>query len=131
MNLAVRDIRHSLGRFVFTALGIGMLLMVVMGMGGIYRGLVEDATLLVDSIGADLWVVQHGTKEPFAEVSRVPGNLADRVSSVPGVASARRFVYHTVQRETNGKPLRLSVTGLDWPADKGEWLRLEEGRALG
>jgi putative ABC transport system permease protein len=131
MNLAVRDIRHSLGRFVFTAIGIGMLLMIVMGMGGIYRGLVEDATLLVDSIGADLWAVQQGTRGPFAEVSRVPGNLADRVASVPGVASARRFVFHTVQREKDGRPLRTSVTSLDWPADKGEWLRLEEGRTLG
>jgi putative ABC transport system permease protein len=131
MNLAVRDIRHSLGRFVFTALGIGMLLMIVMGMGGIYRGIVEDATLLVDSIGADLWVVQHGTRGPFAEVSRVPENLADRVASVPGVATARRFVFHTVQRERDGKPLRISVTGLDWPTDKGEWLPLVEGRPLG
>jgi putative ABC transport system permease protein len=82
MNLPIRDIRHSLGRFVFTAIGIGMLLMIVMGMGGIYRGIVEDATLLVDSIGADLWVVQHGTRGPFAAVSRVPENLADRVASV-------------------------------------------------
>jgi putative ABC transport system permease protein len=131
MNLAVRDIRHSLGRFVFTALGIGMLLMIVMGMGGIYRGIVEDATLLVDSIGADLWAVQHGTRGPFAEVSRVPENLADRVASVPGVATARRFVFHTVQRERDGKPLRISVTGLDWPTDKGEWLPLVEGRPLG
>ncbi len=131
MNLAIRDIRHSLGRFVFTALGIGMLLMIVMGMGGIYRGIVEDATLLVDSIGADLWVVQHGTRGPFAEVSRVPENLADRVASVPGVANARRFVFHTVQRERDGKPLRISVTGLDWPTDTGEWLPLVEGRPLG
>ena len=130
MNLAIRDIRHSLGRFVFTALGIGMLLMIVMGMGGIYRGIVEDATLLVNSIGADLWVVQHGTRGPFAEVSRVPENLADRVASVPGVADARRFVFHTVQRERDGKPLRISVTGLDWPTDKGEWLPLVEGRPL-
>lgn len=35
MNLAVRDIRHNAGRFVFTTVGIGLLLMVVMGMGGI------------------------------------------------------------------------------------------------
>ncbi len=33
MNLAVKDIRHSLGRFGLTTIGIGMLLMVVMGMG--------------------------------------------------------------------------------------------------
>ena len=131
MNLAIRDIRHSLGRFVFTSLGIGMLLMIVMGMGGIYRGIVEDATLLVDSIGADLWVVQRDTRGPFAEVSRVPLNLADRVASVPGVHDARRFIFHTVQREKDGRPLRISVTGLDWPTDKGEWLPLVEGRPLG
>ena len=54
MNLAVRDIRHNSGRFVFTTLGIGLLLMIVMGMGGIYRGLIYEATLLVDRVGADL-----------------------------------------------------------------------------
>ena len=131
MNLAIRDIRFNLGRFLLTAVGIGMLLMIVMGMGGIYRGIVEDATLLLDTVGTDLWVVQRGTRGPFAEVSRVPENLADRVAGVPGVAGARRFVFHTVQREKDGRPLRISVTGLDWPADRGEWLRLVEGRPLG
>ena len=32
MNLALRDIRHNLSRFLLTALGVGMLLMLVMGM---------------------------------------------------------------------------------------------------
>ncbi len=50
MNLAIKDISYNIGRFVLTAVGIGMLLMVVMGMGGIYRGVVEDATLLIDRL---------------------------------------------------------------------------------
>ena len=62
MNLATKDIQHSLGRFSLTTVGIGLLLMLVMGMGGIYRGLVEDATLMVERIGADLWVVQKNTQ---------------------------------------------------------------------
>ena len=62
MNLAARDIRHNLGRFALTTFGVGMLLMVVMGMGGIYRGIVEDATLLIDKIGADLWIRSIRTK---------------------------------------------------------------------
>ena len=69
MNLALRDIRHNISRFSLTVVGIGMLLMIVMGMGGIYRGLTEEATLLVDRIGGDLWVVQHATRGPFAEIS--------------------------------------------------------------
>ena len=58
MNLAIRDIKHNLGRFVLTTFGISLLLMLVVGMGGIYRGLVEEATLLLDRMSADLWVVQ-------------------------------------------------------------------------
>ncbi len=131
MNLAVRDVRHNLGRFVFTSIGIGLLLMIVMGMGGIYRGLIFEATLLVDRVGADLWVVQGITRGPFAEVSRIPANLEDRVRAVPGVAGARRFVSHTIQREHQGRPLRMVVQGLSWPEDKGEWVTLIAGRPLG
>ena len=130
MNLAVRDIRHNAGRFVFTTVGIGLLLMIVMGMGGIYRGLIHEATLLVDRIGADLWIVQGGTRGPFAEISRIPASLEDRARAVPGVARARRFVSHTLQREHRNRPLRLVVQGLSWPEDRGEWIPLTAGRPL-
>lgn len=130
MNLAAQDIRHNVGRFLLTALGIGLLLMLVLGMGGIYQGLVFEATQLVDDIEADLWVVQKSTRGPFAEVSRIPANLEFRLAAVPGVRSAKSFVAHTIQREHQGKPLRMFVQGLDWPEDKGSWLRLVAGRPL-
>jgi len=130
MNLAAKDIRHNFGRFALTTIGIGLLLMIVMGMGGIYRGLIREATLLIDKIGADLWVVQGDTRGPFAEISRVPAALEDRVRAVPGVAGARRFVSHTVQREHRGKPLRIVVQGLSWPEDRGDWIPLVAGQAL-
>lgn len=130
MNLAFKDVRHNAGRFVLTAIGIGMLLMIVMGMSGIYRGLIEDATLLVNRMGADLWVVQRDTRGPFAEVSRIPRTLVHRIEAVPGVVSAREFVFHTIQRQRGEKPLRMSVLGLSWPMDKGEWLPFIAGRPL-
>jgi putative ABC transport system permease protein len=131
MNLAVHDIRHNFGRFALTAAGIGLLLMTVLGMSGIYRGMIDDALVVVDHIGADLWIVQRDTRGPFAEVSRVPASLEDRLRAVPGVASARNFVSHTIQRENKGETLRIAVQGLAWPEDKGEWLRLVAGRCLG
>lgn len=130
MNLAAKDVRHNLGRFTLTTVGIGLLLMIVMGMGGIYRGLIREATLLVDKIGADLWLVQGSTRGPFAEISRVPANLEDRARAVPGVAAARRFVSHTIQREHRGRPLRMVVQGLAWPDDLGAWIPLVAGRPL-
>ena len=131
MNLATKDIRHNLGRFALTAAGIGLLLMTVLGMSGIYRGMIDDALVVVDRIGADLWVVQRGTRGPFAEISRVPASLEHRLRAVPGVASARSFVSHNVQREHRGQPLRMNVHGLSWPEDKGAWITLTAGRPLG
>lgn len=130
MNLAAKDIRHHLARFLLTTVGVGLLLMIVMGMGGIYRGLIAEAVLLVDTIGADLWLVQGSTRGPFAEISRVPANLEERARTVTGVAGARRFISYTIQREHRERPLRLVVQGLSWPEDRGDWIPLTEGRSL-
>ena len=130
MNLASKDIRKNPGRFALTAIGVGMLLMIVMGMGGIYRGIIDDAVLLIDSVDADLWIVQRDTRGPMAEVSRVPRSLVHRALAVPGVESSREFVHHTIQRERDGKPLRIAVLGLSWPTDKGEWIPLIAGRPI-
>ncbi|HBG26728.1 MAG: ABC transporter permease [Planctomycetes bacterium GWF2_41_51] len=130
MNLASRDIKHNIGRFILTTIGVGLLLMIVMGMGGIYRGLVQDATLLIDRLSPDLWVVQKDTRGPFAEISRIPSNLEDRILAVPGVLSSCGFVSHTLQRERKNKPWRITVQGLSWPQDKGNWLPIVAGRPL-
>ncbi|HVT29893.1 MAG TPA: FtsX-like permease family protein, partial [Lacipirellulaceae bacterium] len=54
----------------------------------------------------------------------------DRAHAVPGVAGARRFVSHTIQREHKGRPLRIVVQGLAWPKDRGDWIPLLAGRSL-
>lgn len=130
MNLAWKDIRRQKGRFALTAFGLGLLFAIVLAMGGIYRGLVEDATLLVDRMEADLWVIQRDTRGPFAERSTVPADLEDRLRSVPGVASTRRFSSSIIQRDHRGRSLRMNLVGLAWPGDRGEGLPLVEGRAL-
>ena len=43
MNLALKDIRHGMFRFVLTCFGLGLLMTVVLAMIGIYNGLVADA----------------------------------------------------------------------------------------
>ena len=94
MNLAAKDIRHNAGRFALTAFGIGMLLMIVMGMSGIYRGMIEDATLLTRQIGADLWLVEHASRGPFAEELHVPTSCTARwlspACNPPGSSSNTR-----------------------------------------
>ncbi|GJG85050.1 ABC transporter permease [Gemmatimonadetes bacterium T265] len=142
MNLAIRDIRHSAFRFVFAALGVGLLVTASSIMLGLYRRIIADGLHVMQAVGADFWIVQASTRGPFAESSDVPATLADRALGVPGVARSRQFVLVSRQIEVpvagapaDGGPgttrqLRASMLGLDWPADTGAWLPLVGGRHI-
>lgn len=130
MNLAIKDIRFNLARFALTACGIGFLLMGAIGAIGLYRGIVADALLVIENIGADLWVVQGERVGPFAEGSAVSASLDHRVEGVQGVAQVRRFTQFTQQFEYGGRVRRATITALDFPKDRGDWFQLEAGRRL-
>ena len=88
MNLAYRDVRHHLGRFLLTCVGLGLLLGVVLAMIGIYRGFVVEALTIAQKQPADFWVVEAGTQGPFAESSRIPGDTREAMARLAGVAAA-------------------------------------------
>lgn len=130
MNLALRDVRRHLARFVGTAAGLGLLLSVVVAMQGIYAGMVDDATILTRAMHADLWLVQRDTRGPFAEGSRLDPSVEARAAAVPGVRTARPYTYQLIQREHRGAVMRIALVGLGWPDDPGRSLPLVRGRRL-
>ncbi|ORE98151.1 ABC transporter permease [Aurantimonas sp. 22II-16-19i] len=130
MNLALKDVRFGLGRFLLTVIGVGFLITASIGMIGLYRGIVEDALLVIDKIGADLWVVQGGRAGPFAESSAISSKMDRRVSGLPGIDEVRRYVQSSQQFEFEGRMKRATITGLDYPKDVGGWLPLIRGRHL-
>jgi len=113
MNLAYRDIRHNLLRFVLTNFGLSLLLGIVIVITGVYGGLIDDALRQARAANADLWVVEAGTNGPFAEASRIPGDTRDLVARVYGVDRAGAVTYQSVQTELDGKPLRLYLIGYE------------------
>ncbi len=129
MNLAWRDIRHNLGRFLLTCVGLSLLLGIVLSMIGIFRGLEFDALALVRAPGADLWVVESGTRGPFAEASRIPGDTREAVARIQGVAAAGGVTYQAVEARYRDSTLRLYAVGFE-PGRPGGPSRIAEGRAL-
>jgi len=130
MNLASRDLRRHLGRFLGTAAGLGLLFAVVIAMQGIYAGLIDDATILTRTLDADLWIVQRGTLGPFAEASRLDPTLEARAAAVPGVVRSRAYTYQIIQRGVGRSQFRLALVGLAWPEDRGDTIPLVAGREL-
>ena len=130
MNLALKDVRHGLFRFVLTCFGLGLLMTVVLSMIGIYNGLVSDALAVVKAPAADVWVVEAGTKGPFAEASSIPADTRDAVARMPGVAAAGAVNYQNVEAPHAGRTLRLYVVGYE-PGRPGGPQAIAEGRSIG
>lgn len=112
ISLAGRDILHAWGKFVFTGVGLGLLIGVTLTMAGVYRGMVDDGRVLLDNSGADLWVVQQDTLGPYAESSSIPDDLWRSIRSMPGVAEAANVTYLTMQVARQDTDVRAMVVGI-------------------
>ena len=129
ISLAGRDILHSWGKFVLTGLGLGLLIGVTFTMAGVYRGMVDDAKVLLNNSGADLWVVQKDTLGPYAESSSLPDDVYRDILGMPGVARAANVTYLTMQVRKAGIDVRAMVVGFI-PVGPGEPGFLIAGRRV-
>jgi len=112
ISLAGRDIMHAWGKFVFTGLGLGLLIGVTLSMAGIYRGMVDDAKALLDNSGADLWVVQKDTLGPYAEPSSLYDDTWQGIRSIKGVSRTANVTYLTMQVQKGDRDIRAMITGI-------------------
>jgi putative ABC transport system permease protein len=129
INLAGRDILHAWGKFAFTGMGLGLLIGVTLSMAGIYRGMVEDATVLIEGSGADLWVVQQGTLGPYAEPSSLRDDVDRSIAGLPGVAQTGNVAYLTMQASHAGVESRVMLVGFE-TGKPGEPALLVAGRPV-
>ncbi|SFM01928.1 putative ABC transport system permease protein [Desulfomicrobium norvegicum] len=132
ISLAGRDILHSWGKFVFTGVGLGLLIGVTLSMAGIYRGMVEDAKVLLDNSGADLWVVQQDTLGPYAESSTIPDDVYRSILGMEGVERVSNVTYLTMQVRHDGGDVRAMVVGVvpGGPGEPGQPIFLVAGRHI-
>ncbi len=121
ISLAGRDILKSWNKFVFTGIGLGLLIGVTFTMAGVYRGMVDDAKALLSNSGADLWVVQKDTMGPYAESSSIYDDVYRDILGMSGVARAANITYLTMQVRQGQRDVRAMVVGIlpDGPGEPG------------
>ncbi|MDO8449206.1 MAG: ABC transporter permease [Rhodoferax sp.] len=129
ISLAGRDILHSWSKFVFTGIGLGLLIGVTLTMAGVYRGMVDDAVMLLNNSGANLWVVQKDTQGPYAEASSLRDDVYRSLLGMPGVARAANVTYLTMQVRRDATDVRAMVVGVE-PGQPGEPGYLIAGRHI-
>jgi putative ABC transport system permease protein len=136
ISLAGRDILHAWGKFVFTGIGLGLLIGVTLTMAGVYRGMVDDANVLLDNSGADMWVVQKDTQGPYAEASSLNQDIYRGILGMQGVARVANITYLTMQvsslTDQKAHDVRAMVVGItpDGAGHPGHPGYLVQGRRI-
>jgi len=132
INLAQKDIAHTLGKFIVTAMGVGMLLGIVLIMIGVYRGMIVDAKVLLDDLSVDVWIVQEDTLGPFAEASRIHEDLKNSIRAIDGVDKAEALTFQNIQLPLNGEQIRVVAVGFNPFGDINpiNSARVVEGRGI-
>jgi putative ABC transport system permease protein len=130
MDLALKDIRRHLGKFIATIVGVAMLLAIVLVMNGIYQGNIADGVWLINNTSTDLWVVERGRGGPFNESSRMPLDSYKSVAATPGVAKASPLVIYGAQRDIGGKSQQFTIIGYDVFGGLGGPGGIVRGRAI-
>jgi putative ABC transport system permease protein len=90
-NLALRNLWHDKLRSTMTVAGVAFAVTLVFVQVGLFGGLLDNASVTIDHIDADLWVTSRNTPNiDFAH--GFPEGLVQRVRSIAGVERADNLI---------------------------------------
>ena len=136
IDLGLKMLLDDKTRFVATVLGVGFAVALVLVQVGLFFGLLENASITIDRLDADLWVTARNTPNvdfgnPF------PETYVQRVRSVPGVAWADNLiVWYAIVALPTGAKESVIYYGLEdfaawrfpWDIESGDPADLRRGR---
>lgn len=136
VDLALKMILDDKTRFGITVLGVGFAVALVLTQVGLFFGLLENASITIDRLDADLWVTARNTPNvDFA--NPFPESYVHRVRSIPGVARADNLiVWYAFVSLPSGAKEQVEFYGLDdypawgypWDVVSGDPSDLRRGR---
>jgi putative ABC transport system permease protein len=91
VDLATKSLLHDKLRFLITVSGVAFAVTLVFVQVGLFLGLMDNASLTIEHLNADLWVTSHNTANvDFAHT--FPDTYVHRVRSIPGVDRADNLI---------------------------------------
>lgn len=126
--LARRNLFAHRHRLAASVTGVGLAVMLILLLDGLWAGIQAQTTLYVDRVGADLYVLQPGVRDLTAGASTLPLSTVTTVRADRDVdwASPVRSSYAILQ--LHGTKVAVSVIGTAPGEHGGPW-SLTDGRA--
>lgn len=138
VDLARKNLLHDKLRFLITVSGVAFAVTLVFVQVGLFMGLLDNASITIEHLDADLWVTSRNTANvDFAQT--YSDTLVQRVRSIPGVERADNLIvwFMTVALPTGAREGTLVYAledferwGLPWNVVEGNLQDLRRGRYL-
>ncbi len=91
VDLALKSLVHDKLRFLITVAGVAFAVTLIFVQFGLFFGILDNASLIIDRTDADVWVTSRNTPNiDFAQ--QFPETHVNRVRAVPGVARADNLI---------------------------------------
>jgi putative ABC transport system permease protein len=136
VDLATKSLLHDKLRFTITVAGVAFAVTLVFVQVGLFLGLLDNASITINHIDADLWVTSKNTPNvDFAHT--FPDTAVQRVRSVPGVAHADNLIvwFMTVNLPSGAQEGTLvyaledfSRWNIPWDVEAGSLTDLKRGQ---
>lgn len=119
--LARRNLLADRRGLVAGVLGVGLALMLVLLLDGLWQGVQHQAGAYPNEVGADLFVAQAGIRDFLGETSDIPRDTVDVVRATPGVDWADPVRGQFVVFDLHDKKVAAYVIGSEPGGHGGPW----------
>jgi putative ABC transport system permease protein len=106
----LRDLQWRRRRFFIAVTGTALVFAMSLLMSGLATSFTLETDRALDSLGADVWVVQEGASGPFTAFSPIPATDAERVAASAGVTAAEPIIY--VRQSVGDDPEDINLFGV-------------------
>lgn len=126
--LSRRNLLADRRRLAASAAGVGLAVMLILLLDGMWVGVQRQATVYTEKAGADLYVLQPGVRDLTAGAGTLPATTVDVVRADPGVAWASPVRTAYVILQLHARKVPAYVVG-SVPGERGGAWSLTAGRA--
>jgi putative ABC transport system permease protein len=96
IDLGLKTLLHDKVRFLITVSGVAFAVTLVLVQAGLFVGLLDNSTITIEKLGADLWVTSKNSPN-LDFVHQFPESNLHRARSVKGVARADNLILSFMQ----------------------------------
>jgi putative ABC transport system permease protein len=138
IDLAVKSLLYDKLKFAITVAGVAFAVALVFVQVGLFIGLMDNSTVTIRHIDADLWITSKNTPNiDFAHT--FPETIVNRVRTVPGVADADNLIVWFAQLSLpNGAQEATEIYALEdfakwnipWKVEGGNVADLRRGKFI-